>query len=158
MATRFKEEFSRLIPRRHSASAPSLDTQAAANYATWSPPVSEIKINFDGAYRKDDKMGVALALREAILLARRLRIQNLIFEGDAKSIIDFMSGKGIVGSDCEVIMINCKALCEQSNFNRFKFIYRHCNWMAHDITKKALRDPLFCNNPLIQMVWLDTRL
>ncbi|XP_050207834.1 uncharacterized protein LOC126657216 [Mercurialis annua] len=181
-ATRFQNDFSRLTPRRLTVNAPSRDSEAAAN-ATWSPPpVSEIKINFDGAYRKDDKMGVgacvardhdgrpihscaksfdnvsspalieALALREAILLARRLRIRNPFFEGDAKSIIDFMSGKGNVGSDCEVILIDCKVLCEQSNFTHFTFIYRHCNWVAHDVAKKALRDPLFCNNSLAQVV------
>ncbi|XP_050213806.1 uncharacterized protein LOC126665137 [Mercurialis annua] len=98
------------------------------------PPLHVFKINFDGAYLKESLEGVgacvvrdhtgrvshscarrftnvtspamikALALREAILLAHRIRLINPIFEGDAKTIIEAAGSDASAGGDCDVII------------------------------------------------------
>ncbi|XP_050231821.1 uncharacterized protein LOC126680694 [Mercurialis annua] len=102
----------------------------------------------------------ALALREAICLANRLRVSEPIFEGDAKGITDAMAAGSGVGLDCDVILQDCRTLV--CNFfplsHSFKFVRRSLNWAAHSIVGKAFRDHSFCCNTLAQMEWLESRL
>ncbi|XP_050224097.1 uncharacterized protein LOC126673834 [Mercurialis annua] len=146
------------------------------------PPPLATKINFDGAFIAASRTGSgacvardsagkilssyafyvqhaatpslmeALALRASINLAMRLRLQNTIFEGDAKGIIEAMKYGSNLDSNCDVILNDCRKLCENLQGCSFFFVRRNCNWVAHRVAKKALRDREFYNNPLAQIV------
>ncbi|XP_055961779.1 uncharacterized protein LOC130015508 [Mercurialis annua] len=152
------------------------------------PPGNAHKINFDGVFISVSSVGVgacvardhrgkviasvacrfsnvtsaavveALALREAIGLAKSLNLIDPIFEGDAKCIIDAMNGKYAVDMDCEVILEDCRFFCRSILDCSFRFVKRSCNWVAHIVVKRALRDNFFCCNPLAQLLWLESRL
>ncbi|XP_050238292.1 uncharacterized protein LOC126687779 [Mercurialis annua] len=152
------------------------------------PPINIIKVNFDGAFNRATCTGTgacvarnhngkpihshaqvfnhvqspmvveALALREAILVARRLQVMEIIFEGDAKCIIDAMKGELSVDLDCDVILEDCRRLCQTFRLVSFEFIRRSGNWVANYLAKRSLRDNLFCYNTLAQLTWLESRL
>ncbi|XP_050211337.1 uncharacterized protein LOC126661530 [Mercurialis annua] len=152
------------------------------------PPANVIKINFDGAFHKVSGSGVgacvarshdgkplasaarrhdnvntpviveALALREAIQLAGRLRFKEVIFEGDAKGIIEAMRSGARTDLACDVILHDCRILCQSFALVSFSFVRRSGNWVAHSLAKKALRDVSFRCNNLAQLMWLESRL
>ncbi|XP_050217811.1 uncharacterized protein LOC126668667 [Mercurialis annua] len=134
------------------------------------PPRFAYKINFDGAFHNQSSSGVgaavarnhvvkviassarrflnvsspalveAMALREAIVLAKNLRLTDPIFEGDAKGIVDAMRSGSGVDRDCDVVIQDCRFLCRDFLLPSFNFIMRSFNWVAHIVAKKVLRD------------------
>ncbi|XP_050238282.1 uncharacterized protein LOC126687769 [Mercurialis annua] len=166
----------------------SSETVITATAVWTPPPPTSFKINFDGAFKADLSIGVgacvvrdhsgkvihtvtnryfnvispamveARAMRDAILLAKRIRLPTVIFEGDAKGILEAMSLGTKVDSSCEVILEDCRAMLANDQSYSFQFVRRACNWVANMLAKKALRDVNFGCNSLAQMVWLDVRL
>ncbi|XP_050217615.1 uncharacterized protein LOC126668466 [Mercurialis annua] len=159
-ASELQCEFSSAVRREDAEIRRANNSPPLPNAITRTPPPQHIvKINCDGAFKSELLCGVgacvatrhqgkviasmarkftniasslmveAMAFREAIQFARRMRVDNLIFEGDAKSL----------------------ALV-------FQFVRRNCNWAAHLVAKKALREHVFCTNPLAQVMWLESRL
>ncbi|XP_050211794.1 uncharacterized protein LOC126661954 [Mercurialis annua] len=100
----------------------------------------------------------AMAMRDAINLAKSLQLTEVIFEGDAKVLIDAMIKNSNVDYNCDVIIQDCKVLAETLMPHSFIFVRRVNNWVAHSLAKKALRDNSFCCNNLAQLVWPDSRL
>ncbi|XP_055960162.1 uncharacterized protein LOC130014978 [Mercurialis annua] len=100
----------------------------------------------------------ALAMREAIYLAQFLKLPTVLFEEDAKAIIDAMTNGSMVDLDCEVVVQDCRILVKNNSSYPFSFINRKCNWVAHVVAKKALKEFDFCNNALAQILWLESRL
>ncbi|XP_050233568.1 uncharacterized protein LOC126682054 [Mercurialis annua] len=152
------------------------------------PPANTLKINFDGAFHNASGNGVgaavtrnqegrpiatvarrfthvnsptlveALALREAVLLAKSRQLTTVIFEGDAKGIIDAMIEGSNLNPACDVVLHDCRILCSSFSAVSFSFIRRTGNWVAHSLAKKSLKDIPFCTNTLAHLVWLEERL
>ncbi|XP_050207383.1 uncharacterized protein LOC126656807 [Mercurialis annua] len=152
------------------------------------PSYNGIKINFDGAVHVQSKICAgacvardtrgsvlasfarqfrsvtspalceAFALREALLLAIRMRLKFVHFEGDAKSIIEAMTENKPTDVACEVVIQDCRKLSKPFPFFTFGFVNRSINWVAHSVAKKALHDSSFCCNSLAQVLWLEARL
>ncbi|XP_050217460.1 uncharacterized protein LOC126668298 [Mercurialis annua] len=139
------------------------------------PPANVFKLNFDGAFQAAMSSGVgavvvrnhrgvvfnsttkrypyvtspatieAMALRDAINLAISLQLPEVIFEGDAKVIIEAMSQNSKVDYNTDVIIQDCKVLLNNIMPHSFHFVRRASNWVAHSLAKKALTDNSFCS-------------
>ncbi|KAH7832797.1 hypothetical protein Vadar_000030 [Vaccinium darrowii] len=132
------------------------------------PPPGLVKINFDGAFvqslniggvgvvaRSDDgsflcaracgslraRSAVVMesfALRAGILLAKERGFRRVIFEGDAKALIEVLNGKSAGCEDIQLLVLDILQLC-RSSFDVFSFVFagRTCNAVAHEFAKKG---------------------
>ncbi|KAH7840001.1 hypothetical protein Vadar_011188 [Vaccinium darrowii] len=133
-----------------------------------SPPPGMVKINFDGAFVPNLKVGgvgvvaraddgsflfarscgglkarsaivmEGLALRVGVLLAKDQGIRRVVFEGDAKGLIDMLNGKPAGCEDIQLLVMDILQLCS-SFFDDFSFVFvgRVCNVVAHELAKKG---------------------
>ncbi|KAH7842800.1 hypothetical protein Vadar_009395 [Vaccinium darrowii] len=133
-----------------------------------SPPPGMVKINFDGAFVPNLKVGgvgvvaraddgsflfarscgglkarsaivmEGLALRVGVLLAKDQGIRRVVFEGDAKGLIDMLNGKPAGCEDIQLLVMDILQLCS-SFFDAFSFVFvgRVCNVVAHELARKG---------------------
>lgn len=149
------------------------------------PSTGFVKINFDGAFIQNlngGGIGVvarssdgsflfarscgglrarsaivmeSLALRTGVLLAIEKGIRRVIFEGDAKGLIDALSGRGVGCEDIHLLVLDILQLCI-SSFEAFSFGYvgRKCNSVAHELASKGCSAGNCSNWVAIPPLWL----
>ncbi|KAH7863159.1 hypothetical protein Vadar_014084 [Vaccinium darrowii] len=149
------------------------------------PSSGLVKINFDAAFiqnlnnggvgvvaRSDDGsflfarasgglqarsaiMMEGLVLRTGVLLAIEKGIRRVIFEGDAKGLIDALSGRGASREDIQLLVLDILQLCN-SSFDEFSFVFvgRKCNSVAHELARKGCSVGNCSNWVAIPPLWL----
>ncbi|KAH7860404.1 hypothetical protein Vadar_013084 [Vaccinium darrowii] len=131
------------------------------------PPPGLVKINFDGAFVQSLNVGgivvaksddgsflcaqacgslearsaivmESLALRAGALLAKERGIRRVIFEGDAKGLIEVLNGKSTGCEDIQLLVLDILQPC-RSSFDVFSFVFvgRTCNVVVHELAKKG---------------------
>ncbi|KAH7838104.1 hypothetical protein Vadar_022124 [Vaccinium darrowii] len=144
-----------------------------------------VKINFDGAFiqnlngggigvvaRSDDGTFLfarscgglrarsaivmeCLALRISVLLAIEKGISRVIFEGDAKELIDALSGRGTSREDIQLLVYDILQICNSSFVDfSFAFVGRNCNSVAHELASKGCSVGNCSNWVAIPPLWL----
>ncbi|KAH7863681.1 hypothetical protein Vadar_020669 [Vaccinium darrowii] len=140
------------------------------------PTSGFVKINFDGAFiqnlngggigvvaRSDDGSFLcarscgglrarstivmeSLALRAGVLLAMERGFRRVIFEGDAKRLINARSGRGTSREDIQLLVWDILQLCN-SSFTDFSFVFvgRNCNSVAHELASKGCSSGISSN-------------
>ncbi|KAH7845104.1 hypothetical protein Vadar_021447 [Vaccinium darrowii] len=149
------------------------------------PPAGLVKLNFDGAFihgqnsggvgvvaRADDGsflfarscgglrarsalMMESLALRASVLLAKENGIRKVIFEGDAKGLIDVLNGNAAGREEIQLLVWDILQLCN-SSFDEFSFVYvgRKGNGVAHELARKGCSLGNCSNLVAIPPIWL----
>ncbi|KAH7840848.1 hypothetical protein Vadar_022503 [Vaccinium darrowii] len=132
------------------------------------PSPGLVKVNFDGAFVQNLNVGgvgavaradvgvflfaracgglkarsaivmEGLALRTGVLLAKERGIRRVIFEGDAKGLIEVLNGKSAGCEDIQLLVLDILQLC-RSFFDVFSFVFvgRSCNAVAHELAKEG---------------------
>ncbi|OVA00475.1 hypothetical protein BVC80_9089g68 [Macleaya cordata] len=79
-----------------------------------------------------------LALHSAVTWARELGYLQVIFEGDSKSIMDYLNhGFADIGWRTKNILDECLIIAKSFNCCKFGFVYRTANCVADCLAKKA---------------------
>lgn len=155
--------------RAREAELVKVKNQTAAVKRQWSnPPTGWKKINIDAALFSDGFIGTgavirndagqfirakcgrmrgswkpreaeALSLREALLWARELGLDQCIFESDCKSLVDACNG-GTGASYFHTIVLDCIELCKHFNNVLIQFVCRSANSVAHVLATHSLSD------------------
>ncbi|RYR09679.1 hypothetical protein Ahy_B05g078064 [Arachis hypogaea] len=127
---------------------------------TWRPPIGDrLKANVDGAFRKESGEGVlavvirdkvgnlvagstkivratsslsvdSMALRSALILAKNLQLENILFELDSLPLIQAVKVKETVG-EIDPILRDIYVLVEGISNSGFTWIHREGNQLAH---------------------------
>ncbi|KAH7846524.1 hypothetical protein Vadar_014953 [Vaccinium darrowii] len=97
----------------------------------------------------------SLALRAGVLLAMERGFRRVIFEGDAKGLIDALSGRGTSREDIQLLVWDILQLCN-SLFTDFSFVFvgRKCNSVAHELASKGYSSGICSNWIAIPPLWL----
>ena len=85
----------------------------------------------------------AVGLREAITMCMNLQLQRVMFESDAKEIVDAFHSNAEDISDFGTIIMDCIHLCKQVTNYSVTFIKRQANECAHRLAKAACSNVCF---------------
>jgi ribonuclease HI len=93
----------------------------------------------------------ALALLEALKMATSLSFMSVFVEGDAKSLISTMQFRSFNASHSNLILKDAARLAKSLQSYNFTFVWRACNWVAHDTARKDCHS---YNKNSVLLCWL----
>ncbi|RYR72478.1 hypothetical protein Ahy_A02g006700 [Arachis hypogaea] len=138
---------------------------------TWRLPIGDrLKMNVDGAFRKEsgegaiavvirDKVGnlvagsaeivratssltvESMALRSALILAKNLQLENILFESDSLPLIQAVKAKETVG-EIDPILRDIYVLVEGISNSGFTWTHREGNQLAHQVANLVINGKL----------------
>ncbi|RYQ98833.1 hypothetical protein Ahy_B07g086653 [Arachis hypogaea] len=138
---------------------------------TWRPPIGDrLKANVDGAFRKESRKGAiavvirdnegkvvagsaeivratsslsveSMTLRSALILAKNLQLENILFESDSLPFIQVVKAKETIG-EIDPILRDIYVLMEGISNSGFTWTHREGNQLAHQVASLAINGRL----------------
>ncbi|XP_015969530.1 uncharacterized protein LOC107492963 [Arachis duranensis] len=166
-ANKIDEQKQPITDKRNSIENRNLYTRRI----TWRPPIGDrLKANVDGAFRKKTEEGAialvirnnegkvvagsaetvratsnlsveSMALRNALILAKNLQLENILFESDSLPFIQAVKAKKTIG-EINLILRDIYVLVEGISNSGFTWTHREGNQLAHQVTSLAINGRL----------------
>jgi ribonuclease HI len=90
---------------------------------------------------RDAIYGEAMSLNDALDMADRYQVTNVIFEMDSQIVVNAVKKKASVRQEWGFVIYRCVNFLRTNPNSSINWVKRHGNWIAHELAKWAEKRP-----------------